>query len=84
MAGTGPPPRPPPVQKELVYNKLLPYGDQLEAEAGHLLAQIKINLSRAVQLHELWPGGLFWTRKLSTSMPPVCHCLPLSALLQIL
>ncbi|KAG8123071.1 hypothetical protein E2320_018500 [Naja naja] len=62
-----PPPLPPPaVQKELVYNKLLPYGDKLEAEASYLLAQIKLNLSRAVQLQELWPGGLFWTRKLST------------------
>lgn len=75
MAGAGPLPPPPPppppppavaVQKELVYNKLLPYGDKLEAEASHLLSQIKINLSRAVQLQELWPGGLFWTRKLST------------------
>ncbi|KAF7252291.1 Proteasome activator complex subunit 4 [Varanus komodoensis] len=70
-AGAGPPPPPPPLpppaaQKELVYNKLLPYGDKLEAEAGRLLLQIKLNLSRAVQLQELWPGGLFWTRKLST------------------
>uniref|UniRef100_A0A8D2L1E2 Proteasome activator subunit 4 n=1 Tax=Varanus komodoensis TaxID=61221 RepID=A0A8D2L1E2_VARKO len=60
-AGAGPPPPPPPLpppaaQKELVYNKLLPYGDKLEAEAGRLLLQIKLNLSRAVQLQELWPG----------------------------
>uniref|UniRef100_A0A8B9T549 Proteasome activator subunit 4 n=1 Tax=Anas platyrhynchos TaxID=8839 RepID=A0A8B9T549_ANAPL len=53
-------------QKEIVYNKLLPYGERLEAEAGRFLAQIKGNLARAVQLQELWPGGLFWTRKLST------------------
>uniref|UniRef100_A0A8C3SV78 Proteasome activator subunit 4 n=1 Tax=Chelydra serpentina TaxID=8475 RepID=A0A8C3SV78_CHESE len=53
-------------QKEIAYNKLLPYGDRLEAEASRLLAQIKGNLGRAVQLQELWPGGLFWTRKLST------------------
>lgn len=76
MAKAGVAPEPPPplppalphpaVQKELVYNKLLPYGDTLEAEASYLLAQIKLNLSRAVQLQELWPGGLFWTRKLST------------------
>lgn len=72
MAKAGVAPEPPPalphpaVQKELVYNKLLPYGDTLEAEANYLLAQIKLNLSRAVQLQELWPGGLFWTRKLST------------------
>uniref|UniRef100_A0A8C3LK93 Proteasome activator subunit 4 n=1 Tax=Chrysolophus pictus TaxID=9089 RepID=A0A8C3LK93_CHRPC len=56
----------PPPQKEIVYNKLLPYGERLEAEAARFLAQIKGNLARAVQLQELWPGGLFWTRKLST------------------
>uniref|UniRef100_A0A803SKN4 Proteasome activator subunit 4 n=1 Tax=Anolis carolinensis TaxID=28377 RepID=A0A803SKN4_ANOCA len=64
MAGLGPPGAA--WQKELVYNKLLPYGERLEAEAGLLLAQIKLSLGRAVQLQELWPGGLFWTRKLST------------------
>ncbi|NXE38917.1 PSME4 protein, partial [Ptilorrhoa leucosticta] len=53
-------------QKEIVYNKLLPYGERLETEAARFLAHIKGNLARAVQLQELWPGGLFWTRKLST------------------
>lgn len=53
-------------QKEIVYNKLLPYAEQLDAESDLQLAQIKSNLGRAVQLQELWPGGLFWTRKLST------------------
>uniref|UniRef100_A0A8C5UGN2 Proteasome activator subunit 4 n=1 Tax=Malurus cyaneus samueli TaxID=2593467 RepID=A0A8C5UGN2_9PASS len=55
-----------PPQKEIVYNKLLPYGERLDAEAARFLAHIKGNLARAVQLQELWPGGLFWTRKLST------------------
>uniref|UniRef100_A0A2K5P667 Proteasome activator complex subunit 4 n=1 Tax=Cercocebus atys TaxID=9531 RepID=A0A2K5P667_CERAT len=53
-------------QKEIVYNKLLPYAERLDAESDLQLAQIKCNLGRAVQLQELWPGGLFWTRKLST------------------
>ncbi|XP_065785365.1 proteasome activator complex subunit 4 isoform X1 [Muntiacus reevesi] len=53
-------------QKEIVYNKLLPYAERLDAESDLQLAQIKSNLGRAVQLQELWPGGLFWTRKLST------------------
>lgn len=53
-------------QKEIVYNKLLPYAEKLDAESDVQLAQIKCNLGRAVQLQELWPGGLFWTRKLST------------------
>ncbi|KAL4694349.1 hypothetical protein H8959_013614 [Pygathrix nigripes] len=56
-------------QKEIVYNKLLPYAERLDAESDLQLAQIKCNLGRAVQLQELWPGGLFWTRKLSTLFP---------------
>lgn len=53
-------------QKEIVYNKLLPYAAKLDQESNELLASIKANLSRAIQLRELWPGVLFWTRKLST------------------
>ncbi|KAK1171117.1 proteasome activator complex subunit 4-like [Acipenser oxyrinchus oxyrinchus] len=53
-------------QKEIVYNKLLPYSDKLDEESNEILAKIKANLGRAVQLRELWPGVLFWTRKLST------------------
>lgn len=66
MPAMAPLPSLPPPQKEIVYNKLLPYGERLEGEAARFLAQIKDNLARAVQLQELWPGGLFWTRKLST------------------
>ncbi|XP_068162395.1 proteasome activator complex subunit 4B-like [Antennarius striatus] len=51
-------------QKEIVYNKLLPYSDRLDLEATELLAEIKANLSRAVLVRELWPGVAFWTRKL--------------------
>uniref|UniRef100_A0A8C1FD07 Proteasome activator subunit 4b n=1 Tax=Cyprinus carpio carpio TaxID=630221 RepID=A0A8C1FD07_CYPCA len=53
-------------QKEIVYNKLLPYAEKLDRESNDILAQIKGNLGRAVQLRELWPGVLLWTRKLST------------------
>ncbi|KAJ8385476.1 hypothetical protein AAFF_G00185720 [Aldrovandia affinis] len=55
-------------QKDIVYNKLLPYADKLDEESNDILGQIKGNLGRAVQLKELWPGVLFWTRKLSTYM----------------
>ncbi|XP_052006994.1 proteasome activator complex subunit 4A-like isoform X1 [Xyrauchen texanus] len=55
-------------QKDIVYNELLPYQDKLDEESNEILAQIKGNLSRAVQLREVWPGVLFWTRKLSTYM----------------
>uniref|UniRef100_A0A674B5H9 Proteasome activator subunit 4 n=1 Tax=Salmo trutta TaxID=8032 RepID=A0A674B5H9_SALTR len=53
-------------QKDIVYNKLLPYADILDDESNDILGQIKGNLGRAVQLREIWPGVLFWTRKLST------------------
>uniref|UniRef100_A0A8C1B7R2 Proteasome activator subunit 4 n=1 Tax=Cyprinus carpio carpio TaxID=630221 RepID=A0A8C1B7R2_CYPCA len=53
-------------QKEIVYNELLPYKDKLDEESNEILAEIKGNLGRAVQLREIWPGVLFWTRKLST------------------
>uniref|UniRef100_A0A8C1X656 Proteasome activator subunit 4a n=1 Tax=Cyprinus carpio TaxID=7962 RepID=A0A8C1X656_CYPCA len=55
-------------QKEIVYNELLPYKDKLDEESNEILAEIKGNLGRAVQLREIWPGVLFWTRKLSTYM----------------
>lgn len=53
-------------QKDIVYNKLLPYADRLDEESNEILGKIKGNLARAVQLREIWPGVLFWTRKLST------------------
>ena len=48
-----------------MYNKHLPYSQQLEKEAGELLSDIKKNLSVAVQRRELWPGALYWTNRLS-------------------
>nr|XP_046233652.1 proteasome activator complex subunit 4B-like [Scatophagus argus] len=51
-------------QKEIVYNRLLPYSDRLDREATELLADIKANLSRAVLVRELWPGVAFWSKKL--------------------
>lgn len=53
-------------QKDIVYNKILPYADRLDEESNDILSKIKGNLSRAVQLKEIWPGVLFWTRKLAT------------------
>ncbi|XP_063047941.1 proteasome activator complex subunit 4A [Engraulis encrasicolus] len=53
-------------QKDIVYNKLLPYADRLDGESNQILASIKENLGRAVYLRELWPGCMFWTRRLST------------------
>ncbi|KAM5165243.1 proteasome activator complex subunit 4 [Mantella aurantiaca] len=53
-------------QKEIVYNRLLPYADRLDRESNQLLASIKGSLGRAVHVRELWPGVLFWSRKLNT------------------
>lgn len=53
-------------QKDIVYNKLLPYADRLDEESNDILSKIKGNLACAVQFREIWPGVLFWTRKLST------------------
>eukprot|EP00057_Strongylocentrotus_purpuratus_P019391 XP_011673865.1 PREDICTED: proteasome activator complex subunit 4 isoform X2 [Strongylocentrotus purpuratus] len=52
-------------QKELIYNKLLPYSSEFEEESERHLTEIKTNLSLAVQLRELRPGVLFWTGKFS-------------------
>ncbi|XP_061414922.1 proteasome activator complex subunit 4 isoform X2 [Lethenteron reissneri] len=53
-------------QKQNVYNALLPYaGPRLQVEAGRLLAELRRNLARAVELRELWPGGMHCTRRLS-------------------
>ncbi|KZC11232.1 Proteasome activator complex subunit 4 [Dufourea novaeangliae] len=43
-------------QKELIYNKLLPYANDLESESQALFAEIKANLGRAVMLREMQPG----------------------------
>lgn len=43
-------------QKTLIYNKLLPYVDELEAESETLLAEIKANLGQAVMLREIEVG----------------------------
>jgi len=52
-------------QKDLVYNKLLPYASELDAESRVWLAEIKGNLGRAVLLRELRPGCVFWLNRLN-------------------
>ncbi|CAK9822685.1 Proteasome activator complex subunit 4 [Anthophora retusa] len=42
--------------KNFIYNKLLPYVDELEVESETLLAEIKANLGRAVLCNEVWPS----------------------------
>lgn len=52
-------------QKEIEYNRLLPYNDQLNQESNKFLAEIKYNLSRAVVFKESNPGILYWSNQLS-------------------
>ncbi|XP_077299850.1 proteasome activator complex subunit 4-like isoform X2 [Arctopsyche grandis] len=51
-------------QKEILYNRLLPYHQQLDAESESLLKKIRTNLGRAVVLRELKPGAAVWTARL--------------------
>jgi len=55
-------------QREVVYNALLPYADQLDAESTDQLAHIKANLARVVQLRDIKIGGSHWTGQLSKSV----------------
>ena len=57
-----------PFQKEVVYNKLLPYSDCLDNEACLVLEEIKYNFGRAVVLRELRPGALHWCNRLFRSV----------------
>lgn len=50
--------------KKFIYNKLLPYADEVETETQALLAEIKANLGRAVMFNEIWPGCYIWVTKL--------------------
>lgn len=51
-------------QKEIIYNKLLPYADELDSESKKTFTQIKINLSKSVLLRELHPGCAIWSTRL--------------------
>ena len=52
-------------QKELVYNRLLPYADKLDDESSQQLAVIKANLGTAIQLRDLKIGATHWTCQLT-------------------
>lgn len=51
-------------QKENVYNKLLPYADELEEESSKLFEDIKSNLVKSVLAREMRPGCALWTSRL--------------------
>ncbi|CAG9857916.1 unnamed protein product [Phyllotreta striolata] len=51
-------------QKENVYNKLLPYADELEVESAQLFEDIKTNLVKSILAKEMRPGCALWTSRL--------------------
>lgn len=52
-------------QKELIYNQLLPYSENLYKESQLYLAEIKANLGNAILLRELIPEAIHWTDQLA-------------------
>lgn len=52
-------------QREIVYNKLLPYADQLDRESLKLYIDIKTNLAKSILLREIRPGCVLWTSRLN-------------------
>ncbi|XP_058809543.1 proteasome activator complex subunit 4-like isoform X2 [Phymastichus coffea] len=57
-----------PFQKEIIFNKLLPYADKLDDEADILLAKVKANLGRSVMLRKIKPDCLVWSNMLHKYM----------------
>lgn len=52
-------------QKQVVYNKLLPYKEHLDQEVLQQIQEIKENLSKAAILRDIRPGCVHWVAKLS-------------------
>ena len=52
-------------QKQVVYNKLLPYKEHLDSEILEQIREIKENLSKALILGDIRPGCVHWVAKLS-------------------
>lgn len=52
-------------QKEIIYNKLLPYSEDTDLDSNAVLAEIKANLGRSVQLRDLKVGAGHWVGQLS-------------------
>ena len=52
-------------QKEVVYNRLLPYSADIDAESTLWFQDIKANLGRALAVRELRPGLVVWISRLN-------------------
>lgn len=52
-------------QKEIIYNRFLPYADKLDDESLKLYTDIKTNLVKSVLLREMRPGCVLWVSRLN-------------------
>lgn len=52
-------------QKEIIFNRLLPYAHKLDDESLRLFADIKGNLGRSLMLREYRPGFGIWISRLN-------------------
>lgn len=52
-------------QKEIIYNRFLPYADKLDDESLKLYTDIKTNLVKSVMLREMRPGCILWASRLN-------------------
>jgi len=52
-------------QKEIVFNKVLPYAGDMDKESSSWFAEIKANLGKSIALRELRPGIVTWTSRLN-------------------
>ena len=52
-------------QKEILYNRLLPYSENLDEESMQMFSTIKTNLAKTICLRELRPGFVIWTSRLN-------------------
>ena len=53
------------VQREIPYNRYLPYADVLEKEAEEHLREIKAGLGRSIQFRDVKIGTIHWTGQLT-------------------
>lgn len=51
-------------QKEVIYNKLLPYSEKLDDDSVNMLKDIKGHLGKLIVLREMRPGCGIWVVKL--------------------
>lgn len=51
-------------QREIIYNRLLPYADALDEESREMFIEIKVNLGKAVMLREMRPACGMWAARL--------------------